>query len=92
MIPQPNADQDQVNRAGNPAPAKQNGEQPSARKPLYFNDPFTDLAFLVTLSKHAFEGSEIGECYSAAAQIQERGGVLTGYKEGLKRNRFLPGS
>jgi pimeloyl-ACP methyl ester carboxylesterase/ketosteroid isomerase-like protein len=71
MIPQSNADQDQVNRAGNPAPAKQNGEQPSARKPLYFNDPFTDLAFLVTLSKHAFEGSEIGECYSAAAQIRE---------------------
>jgi hypothetical protein len=61
-------------------------------KPLYFQDPFTDLAFLATLSKQAFKGSEIGECYSAAAQIQERGGVLTGYKEGLKRNRFLPGS
>jgi pimeloyl-ACP methyl ester carboxylesterase len=42
-----------------------------AGKPLYFNDPFTDLAFLVTLSKHAFEGSEIGECYSAATQIRE---------------------
>jgi pimeloyl-ACP methyl ester carboxylesterase len=56
---------------GPPATAKQNGEQPSARKPLYFKDPFTDLGFLVTLSKHAFGGSEIGECYAAAARIQE---------------------
>jgi len=43
----------------------------SARRPLYFQDSFTDFAFLVTLSKQAFKGSEIGECYSAAAQIRE---------------------
>jgi pimeloyl-ACP methyl ester carboxylesterase len=54
-----------------PATAKPNGEQASARQPLYFKDPFADLGFLVTLSKHAFGGSEIGECYSAAARIQE---------------------
>jgi pimeloyl-ACP methyl ester carboxylesterase len=64
-------DTDRVNRAANPARAKQNGEQPSGRKPLYFKDPFADFAFLVTLSKQAFKGSEIGECYSAAAEIQE---------------------
>jgi len=64
-------DTDRVNRAANPARAKQNGDQPSARKPLYFKDPFADFAFLVTLSKQAFKGSEIGECYSAAAEIQE---------------------
>jgi len=47
-------------------------QEPTAKpKPLYFQDPFTDLGFLVTLSKHAFGGSEIGECYSAAAQIRE---------------------
>jgi hypothetical protein len=40
-------------------------------KPLYFKDPFSDLIFLDTLCKHAFERSEIGECYSAAAQIHE---------------------
>jgi ketosteroid isomerase-like protein/pimeloyl-ACP methyl ester carboxylesterase len=43
----------------------------STKRPLYFQDPFTDLAFLFTLSKQAFKGSEIGECYSAAAQIRE---------------------
>jgi hypothetical protein len=54
------------------APAATASAKPTTRaKPLYFQDPFTDFAFLVTLSKHAFEGSEIGECYSAAAQIRE---------------------
>ena len=48
----------------------------SVKRPLYFQDPFTDFAFLVTLSKQAFKGAEIGECYSAAAQIRE-GDVLS---------------
>ncbi len=56
---------------GQPATPKPSGEQASARQSLYFKDPFADLGFLVTLSKHAFGGSEIGECYSAAARIQE---------------------
>lgn len=38
---------------------------------FFFKDAFTDLAFLVTLSKHAFYGSEIAECYSAASQVKE---------------------
>ena len=38
---------------------------------FYFTDPFTDLLFLLTLSKHAFKGSEIAECYSAASQVKE---------------------
>jgi pimeloyl-ACP methyl ester carboxylesterase len=38
---------------------------------FYFEDAFTDLAFLVTLTKHAFKGAEIAECYSAAAQVKE---------------------
>ncbi|GHO79214.1 dipeptidyl aminopeptidase [Ktedonobacter sp. SOSP1-85] len=46
-------------------------EKASERKRFYFQDPFTDLAFLHTLTLHGFKGSEIGECYSAAAQIQE---------------------
>ncbi len=45
------------------------GEQ--ERHSLYFKDPFTDMAFLHTLALHGFKGSEIGECYSAAALIQE---------------------
>jgi hypothetical protein len=40
-------------------------------KSLYFKDPFTDMAFLHTLALHGFKGSEIGECYLAAAQIRE---------------------
>jgi hypothetical protein len=54
-------------------------EKPSSRKPFYFQDPFTDFLFLFTLSKHAFEGAEIGECYSAAAQIKE--GDVESWKE-----------
>lgn len=46
-------------------------EKASERKSFYFKDPFTDLAFLHTLTLHGFKGSEIGECYYAAAQIQE---------------------
>src|SRR5579884_902199 len=42
-----------------------------ARKNYYFEDPFADLMFLYTLTFHAFKGSEIGECYSAASMIQE---------------------
>jgi len=38
---------------------------------FFFRDAFTDLVFLVTLSKHAFFGSEIAECYSAASQVKE---------------------
>jgi pimeloyl-ACP methyl ester carboxylesterase/ketosteroid isomerase-like protein len=54
--------------------------KPTTRtKPLYFQDPFTDFAFLVTLSKQAFKGSEIGECYSATAQIRE--GDLQSWRE-----------
>jgi hypothetical protein len=41
------------------------------KKGLYFKDPFTDMAFLHALALHGFKGSEIGECYSAAAQIRE---------------------
>jgi pimeloyl-ACP methyl ester carboxylesterase len=41
------------------------------RKNFYFEDAFTDLLFLLTLTKHAFKGSEIAECYSAAAQIKD---------------------
>ena len=41
------------------------------KESLYFKDPFTDMAFLHTLALHGFKGSEIGECYSAAAQIRE---------------------
>ena len=40
-------------------------------KSLYFKDSFTDMAFLHTLALHGFKGSEIGECYSAAAQMRE---------------------
>jgi len=46
------------------------GEKASERKSLYFKDPFTDLAFLHTLTLHGFKGSEMGECYYAATQIQ----------------------
>ncbi len=46
-------------------------EKASERKSFYFKDSFTDLAFLHTLTLHGFKGSEIGECYYAAAQIQE---------------------
>jgi hypothetical protein len=38
---------------------------------FYFKDAVTDLLFLVTLSKHAFQGAEIAECYSAAALVEE---------------------
>ena len=41
------------------------------RKSLCFKDPFTDMAFLHSLALHGFKGSEIGECYCAAAQIRE---------------------
>jgi hypothetical protein len=41
------------------------------KKSLYFKDSFTDMAFLHSLALHGFKGSEIGECYSAAAQIRE---------------------
>ena len=45
------------------------------KKSLYFKDPFTDMAFLHALALHGFKGSEIGECYSAAAQIGREGDV-----------------
>ena len=45
------------------------------KKSLYFEDPFTDMAFLHALALHGFKGSEIGECYSAAAQIGREGDV-----------------
>jgi len=32
-----------------------------------------DLDFVLTLATHGFKGSEIGECYFAAAQIREGG-------------------
>jgi len=43
----------------------------SEKKSLYFRDPVMDLDFVLTLAKHAFKGSELAECYSAAAQIKE---------------------
>ena len=50
---------------------KPTGKKTSKRQSFYFKDSFTDLAFLHTLTLHGFKGSEIGECYYAAAQIQE---------------------
>lgn len=50
---------------------KQTGEKGSEKRSLYFKDPFMDLMFLHTLTLHGFKGSELGECYSAAAQIRE---------------------
>jgi len=41
------------------------------KKSLYFKDPYMDLMFLHTLTLHGFKGSELGECYLAAAQIRE---------------------
>jgi pimeloyl-ACP methyl ester carboxylesterase len=38
---------------------------------FFFQDAFTDLMFLLTLSKHAFYGAEIAECYSAATLVKE---------------------
>ena len=38
---------------------------------VFFTDAFTDMLFVLTLSKHAFYGSEIAECYSAASQVKE---------------------
>ena len=52
------------------------------KESLYFKDPFTDMAFLHTLALHGFKGSEIGECYSAAAQI--RGGRRRELERGLE--------
>jgi hypothetical protein len=46
-------------------------DQAPKRRNFYFKDAFTDLLFLVTLSKHAFKGAEIEECYSAAALVEE---------------------
>jgi pimeloyl-ACP methyl ester carboxylesterase len=53
------------------AVTEQTTGKPSEKKNFYFKDPFTDTAFLHTLALHGFKGSEIGECYSVAAQIQE---------------------
>ncbi|MGA9674141.1 MAG: hypothetical protein WBR28_02460 [Mycobacterium sp.] len=74
MVIQSNADQDQVNRAVNAGVAAlitQNGGKHTDGKPLYFEDPFMDLAFLHTLTLHGFKGSELGECYYAAALIND---------------------
>jgi hypothetical protein len=38
---------------------------------FFFQDAFTDTLFVLTLSKHAFYGAEIAECYSAAARVTE---------------------
>jgi hypothetical protein len=43
-------------------------EKASERKSLYFQDPFMDLMFLHTLTLHGFKGSELWECYCAAAR------------------------
>jgi hypothetical protein len=53
-------------------------KQASDKKSLYFKDPFMDLGFLHTLTLHGFKGSELGECYSAAAQIRD--GDVESYK------------
>ncbi len=52
-------------------PTRTTGEQ--EKKSLYFRDPVMDLVFVLTLAKHAFKGSELAECYSAAAQINGGG-------------------
>ena len=39
-------------------PTRTTGEQ--EKESLYFQDPFTDMAFLHTLALHGFKGSEIG--------------------------------
>jgi len=46
-----------------------------------------DLKFLHTLTLHGFKGSELGECYSAAAQIREED--LETYKLDVS-SRILP--
>lgn len=48
------------------------------RKAFYFKEPFMDLMFIHTLMLQGFKGSEIGECYSAAAQVRE--GNVESYK------------
>jgi hypothetical protein len=53
-------------------------EKASDKKSLYFKDPFMDLGFLHTLTLHGFKGSELGECYSAAAEIRD--GDVESYK------------
>jgi hypothetical protein len=53
-------------------------EKPGAKKGLYFKDPFMDLGFLHTLTLHGFKASELGECYSAAADIRD--GDVESYK------------
>lgn len=40
-----------------------------ARQKFFFDDVFTDLAFLHTLTHHGFGGAALGECYAAAAAI-----------------------
>lgn len=62
--------------------AEQTTEKPSVKKSLYFKDPFMDLGFLHTLTLHGFKGSELGECYSAAAQIRD--GDVESYKAAWK--------
>jgi hypothetical protein len=42
---------------------------PPARRKFFFDDAFTDLAFLHTLTHHGFGGAALGECYAAAATI-----------------------
>jgi hypothetical protein len=42
---------------------------PSTRRTFFFDDVFTDLAFLHTLTHHGFGGAALGECYAAAATI-----------------------
>ncbi|HVW40973.1 MAG TPA: hypothetical protein VHC18_06460 [Amycolatopsis sp.] len=42
---------------------------PPTRRKFFFDDVFTDLAFLHTLTHHGFGGVALGECYAAAAKI-----------------------
>ena len=70
-------------------PTRTTGEQ--EKESLYFQDPFTDMAFLHTLALHGFKGSEIGECYSAAAQIGERETSRVGEWLGMPLRRELRG-
>jgi hypothetical protein len=39
------------------------------RRKFFFDDVFTDLAFLHTLTHHGFGGASLGECYTAAETI-----------------------
>ena len=52
-----------------PAPGEQRMTTQPAHRKFFFDDVFTDLSFLHTLTHHGFGGAALGECYAAAATI-----------------------